>query len=125
MQISGLLTLAAAAATSIVSSPSSDRTGQWWIRFSAPLTELSQDASASVAKIPLNLDAFPGSSLILCSTKSVGEFGEARRAKVFDALATAGVPRDHIHDAGDCGFEGDSQSFDNAESVLIIMQRVG
>lgn len=77
-----------------------------------------------MAKIPLSLDAFPGSSLIICSTKSVAELGAARRASVSDALAAAGVPRDHIHDAGDCGLEGDSQSFDNAESVLIIMQRV-
>ncbi|KRA83291.1 hypothetical protein [Altererythrobacter sp. Root672] len=125
MQITGLLTLAAAAATSIVSSPSMDRTGEWWIRFSAPVIELSEGASESVAKIPLNLEAFPGSSLILCSTKSVADLGEARRAEVSDALATAGVPRAQIHDAGDCGFEGDSRSFDNAESVLIIMQRVG
>lgn len=121
--MTGLLTLAAAA-TSIVMSPSLDRTGQWWIRFSAPLSELSEDALDSVARIPLNLEAFPGSSLILCSTKSVGELGEARRAEVADALAMAGVPPGDIHDAGDCGFEGNAQSFDYAESVLIIMQRV-
>jgi hypothetical protein len=102
-----------------------DRTGQWWIRFSAPLSELNEDTAQSVAKIPLSLDAFPGSSLIICSTKSVAELGKARRDNVTEVLTRAGIPPERIHDAGECGLEGDSRSFDNAESVLIIMQRVG